>query len=699
MMKTHPALPALTVEDLDDARRVAGMLLGLLPEIGILLVDAKLRVRLLAGEVHMLRETSEETVIGRRVDEILLPRAWDALEGQWAVALAGETTGLDWVSLDGVAEDWLHFAPLRTAAGQVIGAAMITQDISERWKAHRRLERQLVQQAAIVTLGSMALQAAPTETLMQEAARLVEVTLEADFSAVLPYLATGGLEVRGASGKTDLRGPDPTAPAEPGQIMDHMRDADEPLLVADLRVSTLRAPILESEGMVSLAVAAIGPPTSRYGLLGACSRTAEAFSTADLAFVQSLANVLAEAVERERAGDEAQRREARLNESQRDLERSEERFRQGFDGAPIGMALVSPDSGLFLRVNDAYCRLVGRPAAELLTMVYTDVLHPDEGSTADHDEFESGRTAVFVRDRRYLRPDESVAWGAVNVSRVLGPDGGVDVLFVQVLDVTERHAKEEATRRELADVAWVGEIHAALAEDRFELYAQPIVDLATGEIVQRELLLRMHSTSGELVAPGEFLPTAERFGVIRDIDRWVISRGAELAATGMNVEVNISGTSIGDVGLLDEIDRALERTGADPALMVFEITETALIESADTARLLAERLRERGCRFALDDFGTGFAGLSSLKTLPLDYLKIDQGFVRDLCVSESDRHVVRAVIDLARGFGLQTIAEGVEDEATLDLLRELGVDHAQGYFLGRPAPLDQIADATPCVRP
>jgi EAL domain-containing protein (putative c-di-GMP-specific phosphodiesterase class I) len=142
-----------------------------------------------------------------------------------------------------------------------------------------------------------------------------------------------------------------------------------------------------------------------------------------------------------------------------------------------------------------------------------------------------------------------------------------------------------------------------------------------------------------------------------------------------------------DAGLIDEIDRALERTGADPSRLVFEITETAAIENVDTARRLAASLRERGCRFALDDFGTGFAGISSLKSLPLDYLKIDREFVRDLCTSETDRHVIAATIDLARAFGLRTIAEGVEDQATLDLLRELGVDLAQGFFLGRPAPI------------
>ena len=189
------------------------------------------------------------------------------------------------------------------------------------------------------------------------------------------------------------------------------------------------------------------------------------------------------------------------------------------------------------------------------------------------------------------------------------------------------------------------------------------------------------------IAPSEFLPAAERFGAIREIDRWVISRGAELAATGMSVEINISGTSMGDAGVLEEIDRALARTGADPSDMVFEITETTMIENVEVARGLARRLRKRGCRFALDDFGTGFGALSALKSLPLDFLKIDKEFVRDLCTSDTDRHVIAATVDLARAFGLKTIAEGVEDQPTLDLLAELGVDLAQGFLLGRPAPI------------
>jgi EAL domain-containing protein (putative c-di-GMP-specific phosphodiesterase class I) len=120
---------------------------------------------------------------------------------------------------------------------------------------------------------------------------------------------------------------------------------------------------------------------------------------------------------------------------------------------------------------------------------------------------------------------------------------------------------------------------------------------------------------------------------------------------------------------------------------VFEITETALIEETGLAVALAERLRKLGCRFALDDFGSGYGGFHYLKHLPMDFLKIDREFVRDMRTSVADQHVIRAIVGLAHGFGLKTIAEGVEDQETLDLLREFGVDHAQGFLIGRPAPL------------
>jgi EAL domain-containing protein (putative c-di-GMP-specific phosphodiesterase class I) len=275
----------------------------------------------------------------------------------------------------------------------------------------------------------------------------------------------------------------------------------------------------------------------------------------------------------------------------------------------------------------------------------------------------------------------------VSITPVRELDGSIDVLFGQMMDITDRKAREASLEAQLDEIAGLGEIRRAFEDDRFELHAQPIIDLASGETVQRELLIRMRGTDGSLIPPAAFLPAAEKHGAIRDIDRWVIAKGADLAATGIDVEINISAASIGDPELIADIEHELERTGADPSRLVFEITETALIEETEVAVTLAERLRRLGCRFALDDFGSGYGGFHYLKHLPMDFLKIDREFIRDARTDEADQHVIRAIVGLAKGFGLQTIAEGVEDEETLEMLRDFGVDHVQGFHVGRPALL------------
>jgi PAS domain S-box-containing protein len=382
-------------------------------------------------------------------------------------------------------------------------------------------------------------------------------------------------------------------------------------------------------------------------------------------------------------------------ESEAALRRSEERFRQGFDNAPIAMSLIDPASLRFVRVNDAFCEMVGRDRGTLAESTFADVSHADE-LAADQENARrlvAGELDSYVTEKRYVRPDGSETWASVSITPVREPDGSVDVLFGQMLDITERKAREASLSAQLDEIAGLGEIRRAFEEDRFELHAQPIVDLATGETVQRELLIRMRSPEGKLIPPGAFLPAAEKHGAIRDIDRWVIAQGADLAALGIDVEINISAASIGDPGLVADIEAELERTGADPSRLVFEITETALIEETEVAVTLAERLRRLGCRFALDDFGSGYGGFHYLKHLPMDFLKIDREFIRDARTSEADQHVIRAIVGLAHGFGLKTIAEGVEDQETLDLLHEFGVDHAQGFHLGRPAPLAAEAPA------
>lgn len=256
-------------------------------------------------------------------------------------------------------------------------------------------------------------------------------------------------------------------------------------------------------------------------------------------------------------------------------------------------------------------------------------------------------------------------------------------------DISERKQREEQTQRELEALGWIERIREAIAENRLVLYGQPIIDLGGGNEVQTELLLRMRERDGDIVAPGLFLPVAERYGLMKEIDLWVIREAIAFAADGGRYEINLSGPSIGEAEVLETIERELQNAGVDPSRLVFEITETALMEDIDGGRAFAEQLSRIGCRFALDDFGTGYGSFTYLKHLPVDVLKIDTEFVRDLVHGSADAHVVKAIVNLAADFGQTTVAEGVEDEQTLERLRALGVNQAQGFHIGRPKEINR----------
>jgi PAS domain S-box-containing protein len=277
-----------------------------------------------------------------------------------------------------------------------------------------------------------------------------------------------------------------------------------------------------------------------------------------------------------------------------------------------------------------------------------------------------------------------ISYTAAPFESKLGEQGTV-IVFA---DVTEKRGVERVAREKLEGLTWIGKIRAALDADRLVPFAQPIVSLASGKIVHHELLVRMLDEDGEPISPASFLPVAEEFGLIVEIDAVMIRRAVDLAARGHRVTVNISAQSVAKPGMSDFIGEEIVRRGADPALIAVELTETALISSEQAARRFVERLAELGCEFALDDFGTGYGGFMYLKQLPIDYLKIDMEFVRDLTVNEGSKRVVRAVVDLAQGFGQKTIAEGIEDDETRALLAEMGVDLGQGYLFGRPAPAE-----------
>jgi diguanylate cyclase (GGDEF)-like protein/PAS domain S-box-containing protein len=254
-------------------------------------------------------------------------------------------------------------------------------------------------------------------------------------------------------------------------------------------------------------------------------------------------------------------------------------------------------------------------------------------------------------------------------------------------------------------VSWPDIIRDGLDEDRFVLQAQPIMNLATGDTGQFELLLRLRDPFGELIAPAAFLPAAERYDLIGAIDRWVVSRSIAMLAEEnrrgrrLTFEVNISGRSTGDPELLALIEGELRAHEVDPAQVIFEITETTAVANIPRAQEFAHRLAALGCRFALDDFGAAFASFYYLKHLPFDYLKIDGEFVRGCVADRTDQLVIQAVVDIARGLGKRTVAEMVGDEETLKLVRDLGVDYVQGFHIGRPAPLARwLVDTKPADR-
>jgi EAL domain-containing protein (putative c-di-GMP-specific phosphodiesterase class I) len=244
---------------------------------------------------------------------------------------------------------------------------------------------------------------------------------------------------------------------------------------------------------------------------------------------------------------------------------------------------------------------------------------------------------------------------------------------------------------------WLARLRRALQEQSFVLHYQPIMSLHDGTVSHYEALVRLaDDPDGQLVAPGRFLPAAERYGLIREIDRMVLARAVELLAGehgehGTRIAINCSSLSITDGGMLTEIERQLTSARVNPAQLVIEVTETAAISDMARARAFCAGVQELGCAVALDDFGAGFGSFQYLKHLPFQYLKIDGDFIRELPASRKDQLVVRALVELARGMGKQTIAEYVSDAATVELLRELGVDYAQGFEVGRPHPVVPLA--------
>lgn len=249
------------------------------------------------------------------------------------------------------------------------------------------------------------------------------------------------------------------------------------------------------------------------------------------------------------------------------------------------------------------------------------------------------------------------------------------------------------------EMHWVNRIKEALAQNRLHLARQVIAPVA-GDAergLHLELLLRMRDERGREIAPGEFLRAAERYSLATKLDRWVVSHALEWLHANRHAfdrlhlcDINLSGQSLGDESLLRFLLEQIEQKDIPPEKLCFEVTETAAINDYPNALRFISILKERGCRFALDDFGSGLSSFGYLKTLPVDFLKIDGVFVKDIASNALDLALVRSINEIGHVLGKRTIAEFVENDRILGELRNVGVDYAQGFWIGRPIPLGRL---------
>ncbi|MBI3571532.1 MAG: EAL domain-containing protein [Gammaproteobacteria bacterium] len=387
---------------------------------------------------------------------------------------------------------------------------------------------------------------------------------------------------------------------------------------------------------------------------------------------------------------------------------------------PVSLLFVDVDQ--FKVVNDTLGHAAGdRFLSEIAVLIGRNMRDTDIVGRLGGDEFgvlltETPREGANLVAQRLLQSlhqtdfviENNRLHGSASIGVVTCPDHGQDLeTLLARADIAMYRAKQAGRNRfhvfsdddlgfdskMRATIYWEERIKQALKEDRLTLLYQPIQSLMGEKREAYEVLLRMRDDDGKLIAPGEFLETAERSGLIEQVDLRVVRLACETqaqyrrAGRPLNLSINLSGYQFNNLAVSEVIQDIIRETGAEATRLTFEITETSALENIGLAEKFIRRLKKLGCRFALDDFGAGYTSLSHLRNIPLDVIKIDGCFVQRLDQSPRDQALVAAVTDMGHALGLEVTAEFVENAQTMDLLRNMGVDHAQGYHIGRPAML------------
>jgi diguanylate cyclase (GGDEF)-like protein/PAS domain S-box-containing protein len=409
----------------------------------------------------------------------------------------------------------------------------------------------------------------------------------------------------------------------------------------------------------------------------------------------------------------------------------ERRLQEAMDSAQtgdIGHALCYLDLDRFKVVNDTCGHTAGdNMLREIASLLKDAVRDSDTVGRIGGDEFalllvgcplEKARQIAddvvrSVNDYRFVWKDKIFTIG-VSIGLVeIGRDGGAIEDLMNSADsacyvakkqgglhVHVYSAREEASARHSGEIQWLQKLQGALRDNKFELYYQPIVHAQVGGMrgPALEVFVRLGGENGLPGAPpAEFIRAAERYRLMPHVDRWVVQavlsalgRGGMKLPPGRSVAINIAGQTLADAEFLEFVVDCFDHTGANPADICFEVTESSVVANLDHAQRFIAVLHGMGCEFSLDDFGTGLSSFSTLKTLPIDYIKIDGSFIKNLAGDSVNQAMVAAMIELSRSLHFRVVAEHVEDQLSLDTVTNMGIDFVQGFMLGRPQPLSMV---------
>jgi diguanylate cyclase (GGDEF)-like protein len=609
----------------------------------------------------------------------------------------------------------------------------LTETASALERSERSTRLQAEQQREVARFGQLALEGADIEALGNEASRIMTKVLDIDYSGIGKLLPGGEdfLLVAAAGLPEEMVGK-MRIPADYRSQSGYALATGAPTVVNDWAEETRfqQSELQRSQGMKSAAIVLIQGKGQPYGVLAAASYALHDFSQGDVDFMQAIANVLANAIERRRAEEQTQHEALHdpltgLPNRSLFLDRLEHAL-SVTARRESSVAVLFLDLDQFKLVNDSLGHAAGDELLSSVAPRLEQALRPgDTVARFGGDEFavlaedigsERGATRIAERiaeslSRPFvLRDREHFVSASIGIS--IGTGSEQPEALIRDADSALYRAKErgrggyeifdEVMRSRVIEHMQIeNDLRRAIQRGELELYYQPVIRLHSGAVVSMEALLRWNHPERGMVGPLSFIPVAEESRLIIPIGRWVIEQACRQVAAWqqlkpdqapMSVAVNISARQLADPELISHIEGSVRANRIDPSTLWLELTETAVLEDTDFVERSLRQLKGLGLRLVLDDFGVGFSSLGYLKRLPLSLIKLDRSFVENVPENAHDAAIVRAVCQMAGTIGIGVVAEGVETEEQVRAARDLGCGYAQGFHFARPMPADEVED-------